>query len=368
VKVEAEREHLRVAAEAAAAAQARLEDTLERETVARADSAALLAQTEAALEGLRSAQARYEAEAAIRAAEIARVVAERDRLVAERDAARTELERRAELAASVASPVEVVTVTSSTREALEEEETSAEAAVVVLDVHPAWRDARARDHRVIAITPDADAAARIATLRPARVVVNLAAPEGLRTVAALRAGGSATRVWGCIADPASDRVLALGMIEPAALPLDPDAVVETLGGYLARGSRIVTAGADVDALMSLRQALSRKGMSVSMAWDAKQAADLLAVVRPHVVVVDLDLLRRDGYAIAAALAGISPVPHAVLIGGGETAAGAFAETLGDAAHASRAVTLEEFLGNVLRQSEAPPAPERRQKVRAITFK
>jgi hypothetical protein len=33
--------------------------------------------------------------------------------------------------------------------------------------------------------------------------------------------------------------------------------------------------------MSLRQALSRGGMSVSMAWDGKQAADLLGVVRPR---------------------------------------------------------------------------------------
>src|SRR5206468_11150 len=75
---------------------------------------------------------------------------------------------------------------------------------------------------------------------------------------------------------------------------DPDDVVETLERYAVRGTRVVTAGADVDALMSLRQALARKGLSVSMAWDAKQAADLLQVVRPEVVVGDLALPRRDG--------------------------------------------------------------------------
>src|SRR5207302_254456 len=78
-----------------------------------------------------------------------------------------------------------------------------------------------------------------------------------------------------------------------------DAIVAALARYAVRGTRVVTAGADVDGLMSLRQALARRGMSVSMAWDGKQASELLVVVRPEVVVVDLGLPRRDGYGILA---------------------------------------------------------------------
>jgi len=100
-------------------------------------------------------------------------------------------------------------------------------------------------------------------------------------------------------------------------------------------------GADVDALMSLRQALARKGLSVSMAWDAKQAADLLQVVRPEVVVVDLALPRRDGYGIVARLA-----------------------ALADSASAGGALQLGQLLAAVLTRSEAPPI-ERRHKIRVV---
>src|SRR5206468_6005595 len=113
-----------------------------------------------------------------------------------------------------------------------------------------------------------EAAARLRELDATRIVANLAAPGTLATLTALRAVGSTARFWGCLAAPAADRVLALGMIEPAVRPIDPDAILALLGSYTTRGTRVVTAGADVDALMSLRQALSRGGMSVSMAWGA----------------------------------------------------------------------------------------------------
>jgi DNA-binding response OmpR family regulator len=73
-------------------------------------------------------------------------------------------------------------------------------------------------------------------------------------------------------------------------------VLATIRGRGTRGTRVLTAGADADALISLRQALAREGMSVSMAWDGKQAADLLDMIRPEIVVVELDLPPRAGYA------------------------------------------------------------------------
>src|SRR5205809_5880582 len=124
------------------------------------------------------------------------------------------------------------------------------------------------------------------------------------------------------------------MVEPSSRPLDPDAILEALGPHAGRGIRVVTAGADVDALMSLRQALARRGMSVSMAWDGKQASELLVVVRPEVVVVDLGLPRRDGYGILARLGTVDPVPAAVVIPAADDFTTAFAAALADPAHAS----------------------------------
>src|SRR5579885_2298800 len=138
----------------------------------------------------------------------------------------------------------------------------------------------------------------------------------------LRAAGSPTRIWGCIANPATDRGILLGMIEPALHPVDPEAILAALGAFVTRGGRAITVGGEVDGFMSLRPALSCQGISVTMAWDAKQVLDLLPVVRPQAVVVDLDLPRREGYAIAAALRAVSPPPHAILLGGGEEAAAA----------------------------------------------
>src|SRR5207253_7778470 len=89
---------------------------------------------------------------------------------------------------------------------------------------------------------------------------------------------------------------------------DPDAILEALGPHAGRGIRVVTAGADVDALMSLRQALARRGMSVSMAWDGKQASELVGGVRPEVMVVDLDLPRREGCVTVAGPGAVDPLP------------------------------------------------------------
>jgi hypothetical protein len=100
------------------------------------------------------------------------------------------------------------------------------------------------------------------------------------------------------------------MIGPAIRPLAPEALVELLEGYAARGTRVVTLGRDIDAFGGFRESMARQGLSVSMAWDAKQAADVIAMVRPEVAVVDLDSL-REGCAIIAGLAGAEPLPHFV---------------------------------------------------------
>ena len=235
--------------------------------------------------------------------------------------------------------------------------------VVVLDVDPVWEGAVIDGTEVTVVKPGSDVFARFVGVTPTRLVVNLAAPGALAAMGALRAAGVSGRFWGCLASPASDKALPLGMIEPATRPLDPDAVLLVLGGYAPRGTRIVTAGADGDTLMSLRHALTRQGLSVSMAWDAKQAVDLFEAVRPEVVVLDLELPPRHGYELVVRLAGSSPVPSAVLVyGEGDDTGAGFAAAL-RASPRNGLVPRDRLLADVLGHSEVPP--EARPKVYAL---
>src|SRR5207247_2125105 len=146
--------------------------------------------------------------------------------------------------------------------------------------------------------------------------------------------------------------------------------------YATRGTRVVTAGADGDVLMSLRHALTRQGLSVSMAWDAKQAVDLFDGIRPEVVVLDLELPPRNGYELVVRLAGATPVPSVVLVyGDGDDTGAGFAAALAPGApprrpgppRGLRAVAARPALGrswtwrspaSPSSSARSPPAPPR----------
>jgi hypothetical protein len=226
-------------------------------------------------------------------------------------------------------------------------------ALVVLDVGGVWAEAAPSGLRTAVVPPGNDIATRLDADAAGCVLANLAAPGALAALGALRAAGARARFEGCLVEPGGARALRLGTIEPATRPLDADALVAALAGSASRGTRVVTVGSDVDALMSLRQAMARQGMSVSMAWDAKQAADLLAMVRPEIVVVDLDAA-CDAYALAASVgAGASP-PGLVLVPGSSDAAVGFAAALAERAVLERARPLDALLADVLRGRARPP--------------
>jgi len=359
---EAERDRLAAGAAAGSAADARLREALVREREERAQLTSALGSAQAALSELRAGLTRRDAEVKEQAAELERLRAERDGLAAVRKVAPPPPPVAPPPARE---PVRVVTVTppAPTRPRVRQAETGRRP-VVVLDVEGGWSEKALDGHHVEVMAPADDLAEQLSELSPARIVVNLLAPGALGALAAARASGCGARFWGCLANPGADRALMLGMVEAMGSPVDPDDVVETLERYAVRGTRVVTAGADVDALMSLRQALARKGLSVSMAWDAKQAADLLQVVRPEVVVVDLALPRRDGYGIVARLAALDPPPSAILVPGPDDAPAAFSAVLADPVHSRGALQLGQLLGAVLTRSEAPPV-ERRHKIRVI---
>ena len=226
---------------------------------------------------------------------------------------------------------------------------------LVIDTGGAWvRLGRGAPVQVVA--PDEHLGQRLHATT-GRVLVNLAAPGALHALARVRAAGSVRRFWGCLATPDAARALPLGMIEPAVRPLAPEALVELLVGYASRGTRVVTLGRDVDAFGGFRQSMALQGLSVSMAWDAKQAADVIAMVRPEVAVVDLESL-REGCAIIAGLAGAEPLPHLILLLGAKDPTPGFAHAVRDPAHASRALPLDRLVAEVGRRSEARPAERR----------
>jgi len=375
---EAERDRLAADAAAAAATDGHLREALARERDERAHLTGALGQAQAALGELQANVARRDAEAKEQAADIERLRGERDQLVASLAAARAATPPPARAAtpppppaapapprAPAREPVRVVTVTppAAARTRVRGAETGRRP-IVVVDVNGVWSQRALEGHQVEVVAPEDDLAEQLAELSAARIVINLLAPGALGALAAARAAGCTARFWGCLADPGIDRALMLGMVEAAATPLDPDGVVETLGRYAVRGTRVVTVGTDVDSLMSLRQALARGGLSVSMAWDAKQTADLLQVVRPEVVVVDLALPRNDGYGIVARLAALDPPPSAILVPGPDDAAAAFAEVLADPAYSGALLRLSQLLAAVVARSEAPPV-ERRNKIRVM---
>jgi CheY-like chemotaxis protein len=230
--------------------------------------------------------------------------------------------------------------------------------LAVIDASTHWEALASADSTITVIPPGADVPERLAAIGATRVLVNLAAKGALQALAAVRASGARASCWGCLTDPTGERGIPLGMIEPATRPLDPDAVLAALGAAAAKGARVITVGSDVDALMSLRQAMSRQGMSVSMAWDANQASDLLQMVRPDIVVVDLEQPPRVGYGLVMRLAQTDPVPRIVLIGGEAESGTSFTAELASPAHKHRAVPLARVLAKVLGRPDSGAAAKR----------
>src|SRR5262249_30667037 len=155
--------------------------------------------------------------------------------------------------------------------------------------------------------------------------------------------------------PGQPRALLLGRFELAGRPVDPDALLGSVRGAFARGTRVVTAGADVDGLISLRQALARLGVSVSMAWDAKQAADLLDMVKPEVAIIDLELPPKDGCALVARMALAKPAPLTVVIPKAIDTAAAFATAAAHPELARLVIPAKEVLMRTLALTSAPAA-------------
>jgi GAF domain-containing protein len=338
-----------VRVEALEGAAAEREDTLRRtlDLVAAAEEARAAAVREA--ETIRTALADSQAFVLQAEDDARRARAEAERLGAERRQLADVLEetrRRPASPATVSAPRPAGAVRRT---------------VAVIDVPGAFADVDSGGIRVDVLSPDGDLPARLADLDPGRVLVNLAAPGALAAVAALRAAGCARRLWSYVGAPGAPAVLTLGMVEVAARPLDAEALLGLLAVYATRGTRVLAVGAEADAFISLRQAAGRQGMSLSIAWDDKQAADLVPMVRPEIVVVDLALPPRGGHGAVASLAELEQTPSAILVprdGDGDGAA--LLAAAGRVRHATATPRARLVQAVLLRSEDRPTAPVQRK--------
>lgn len=182
---------------------------------------------------------------------------------------------------------------------------------------PAMEVRQVAGHRIL--EPDAARRAAIfdvlaAALPPAPgktfMVANLltALPEGAADLAAAASAG--VTVVGYAAD-AHGQSRIVGALRCFAEPPTAEEAVAALETTPPQGPRrVLTLSDDIDAFLPAKAGLSRAGHSVSMACDAKQALDLLSMLRPDAVLVDL---RTAPHAAAELLAALSLEQGSVLV-------------------------------------------------------
>jgi hypothetical protein len=185
---------------------------------------------------------------------------------------------------------------------------------------------------------------------PAAIAVNLAAPGAFVALVGLHDAGIVAPTTGYAALPGAHAVLPLGPIAVLSPPIDAARVVAALGDRGARGTRVLTVGDD-SGLLGLRPALAQAGISVSMAFDVKQADELLDVVRPQVVVLALTAIRADTCGLIVRLAALSPAVLTILAAG-SIAADGFHPALADPTVARRLVPRARLLADLTRADAA----------------
>lgn len=191
--------------------------------------------------------------------------------------------------------------------------------LIVLDGTAVWEAQSGDASRLVSVSPSDGDVAQLESA--AGVVVNLAAPGALDAVAATRRAGHTVRLWGYVTHGATGPALAMGAIDVLESSAEPAQALDTLRPHLAARRRVLAVGGDGPRLLALRQALKRlAGTSVSIGWDVKQASDLLEIVRPEIVVVDLALRGAHGLVAEAAACPSAPLLVLIPTGHGDEAA------------------------------------------------
>jgi CheY-like chemotaxis protein len=112
-------------------------------------------------------------------------------------------------------------------------------------------------------------------------------------------GGEEPRALAYCAD--GTRGFIVGLVDFFPLPFDPDSCTARLLQVTGSLQRLLAVSDDVEAMSGLREVLSRFRCSTSMAFDGRQALDLIPMVKPDVVLVDLALPKGDALRVIGRL-------------------------------------------------------------------
>ncbi|HVN85313.1 MAG TPA: response regulator [Candidatus Binatia bacterium] len=93
------------------------------------------------------------------------------------------------------------------------------------------------------------------------------------------------------------RGFALGMVEFFPPPFEPNLCVTRLLERPSPAQKLLVVSDAVDATSELRSILARLGCATSVAFDGKQALNLLPMVRPDVILLDLNLPKGDAWRV-----------------------------------------------------------------------
>ena len=105
--------------------------------------------------------------------------------------------------------------------------------IAVIDDPATWANVKLHGLETILIAPTDDVAARLAESPVDRVLVNLSARGSFDAALNARAAGATAPFCGCLLPPGMPRGLALGYVEVARTPLDPDEIVTVLAPFAA---------------------------------------------------------------------------------------------------------------------------------------
>jgi CheY-like chemotaxis protein len=104
------------------------------------------------------------------------------------------------------------------------------------------------------------------------------------------------------------RVFGTGDVFPA--PFDPKICAPYLLATYKRLRRVMTVGDSLDNMSQLRELLAQSRCSTAVAFDPRQAFDLISLVRPEYVLIDLSMPAGGGFELLVDLSKRSdPAPN-----------------------------------------------------------
>jgi chromosome segregation ATPase/CheY-like chemotaxis protein len=95
------------------------------------------------------------------------------------------------------------------------------------------------------------------------------------------------------------RGFVAGMVDYFPHPFEPDGCASRLLGRSGGLQRLLAVSEDVDAMTGIREVLGRVRCSAATAFDGRQAMDLVPMIKPEVVLVDLSLPRGEALRVVS---------------------------------------------------------------------